>query len=220
LVPNTYIYANTLCVVASQSYALLACLSSDLHAVWAWEHGSRMKQDLRYTHGDVFETFPFPDGVFSDANVQLRGLGERLFKQRSKYMSFHEIGMTKTYNDLHDPDVKTDEIQSLRNLQVEINDAVLNAFGFDNIGLEHDFHEVGYLPEGKNLRFTISEEAREELLYRLALLNKLRHDEEKYTAGLPGKIVKIQSYETKGAEDQDLGKVAEAGPQVDMFGKE
>ncbi|MBF0245760.1 MAG: hypothetical protein HQL31_10920 [Planctomycetes bacterium] len=50
LVPNTYIYANTLCVVASQSFSLFSCLSSDLHTIWAWEHGSRMKQDLRYTH--------------------------------------------------------------------------------------------------------------------------------------------------------------------------
>src|SRR5690606_21481096 len=39
LVKNTYIYANTLCVIASESYSLFACLSSDIHTIWAWEHG-------------------------------------------------------------------------------------------------------------------------------------------------------------------------------------
>jgi hypothetical protein len=57
MVPNEYIYANTVCVVASDSFGLLGCLSSDIHAVWAFEQGSRLHERLRYTHGDIFETF-------------------------------------------------------------------------------------------------------------------------------------------------------------------
>lgn len=178
LVPNTYVYAHSLCVVASDSYALFACLSSDLHAVWAWEHGSRMKQDLRYTHGDVFETFPFPDGALGGTSDTLAELGERYFRERSAYMVENDKGMTKFYNDLHDPTVSTDEINSLRKVQTELNQAVLHSYGFDDINLAHGFHDVAYLPGGKNTRFTISEEAREELLYRLAMLNKARHEAE------------------------------------------
>ncbi|MDO2426600.1 hypothetical protein Q2380_06165, partial [Enterobacter hormaechei] len=55
---------------------------------------------------------------------------------------------------------------------------VLRAYGFDELDLEQDFHEVAYLPEGKNVRFTISEPAREELLCRLATLNKNRYEGE------------------------------------------
>ncbi|MCK0154898.1 BREX-1 system adenine-specific DNA-methyltransferase PglX [Alcanivorax sp. S6407] len=176
LVPNSYVYAHSLCVVASDSFSLFACLSSDIHAVWAWEYGSRMKQDLRYTHGDVFETFPFPDGVLDGDNEALGGLGERYFHERSAYMVENDKGMTKFYNDFHNPAVVTAEIKSLRKLQAELNNEVLRAYGFDDIDLSHGFHGVAYLPEGKNTRFTISEKAREGLLYRLAMLNKARHE--------------------------------------------
>ena len=178
LVPNTYMYANTLCVVASESYSLFSCLSSDIHTIWAWEHGSRMKQDLRYTHGDIFETFPFPAGVLDDQDQLLLQLGERFFSLRSHYMVEENKGMTKLYNDLHDPAITNQTIRQLRELQTKINKAVINAYGFDEIDLEHGFHEVAYLPEGKNTRFTISESVREQLLYRLAMLNKERYEQE------------------------------------------
>ncbi|WP_081848143.1 DNA methyltransferase [Microbulbifer sp. HZ11] len=218
-VPNTYIYANTLCVVASQSYALFSCLSSDLHAIWAWEHGSRMKQDLRYTHGDIFETFPFPDGVLSDTHVRLSELGEKFFEIRSQYMKSNDKGMTKFYNDLHNPALQSEELKTLRAVQAEINSAVLEAYGFDDIDLEHGFDSVGYLPEGKNIRFTISELAREELLYRLAMLNKERHEMESSAKAKVGRVVSIKKYEKKTLGGDDLREVAEPKPQLDIFGR-
>lgn len=182
LVPNTYIYANTLCVIASDSYSLFACLSSDIHAVWAWEHGSRMKQDLRYTHGDIFETFPFPSDVIDLNDQFLSSLGANFFEERAKYMVNENQGMTKFYNAYHNPAISSPLLSELRKLQVKINLAVLHAYGFDDLDLNHDFHEVAYLPAGKNIRYTISEFAREELLYRLANLNKVRHEEEQKKA--------------------------------------
>ncbi|WP_273166714.1 DNA methyltransferase [Marinobacter sp.] len=181
-VPNIYIYANTLCVIASESYSLFACLSSDIHTIWAWEHGSRMKQDLRYTHGDIFETFPFPAGALDASNQALSDFGERFFDLRSKYMVANNKGMTKFYNDLHDPLITSAPIEELRELHIKINLAVIHAYGFSDLDLGHDFHEVAYLPEGKNIRFTISETAREELLYRLALLNRARSEVEQGAA--------------------------------------
>ncbi len=178
LVPNTYIYANTLCVIASQSFSLFACLSSDVHTVWAWEYCSKMKQDMRYTHGDIFETFPFPEGVLEGDAQGLAQLGEQFFNLRSQYMKTKDKGMTKFYNDLHNPACQTDEIQILRDLQIQINRAVIDLYGWDKLDLCQDFHEVSYLPAGKNIRFTIKEEARNELLYRLSLLNKKRYEEE------------------------------------------
>lgn len=182
LVPNTYMYANTLCVVASESYSLFAYLSSDIHVVWAWEHGSRMKQDLRYTHGDIFETFPFPSRVLDGESKLLSELGEEFFNLRSNYMIENNKGMTKFYNDLHDPANTNSAVQQLRELQNKINQAVIDAYGFDELDLELGFHEVAYLPEGKNTRFTISESVREGLLYRLAMLNKERYELESVSA--------------------------------------
>jgi hypothetical protein len=85
-------------------------------------------------------------------------------------------GMTKVYNDLHDPEQRNEKIQELRDLQVQINTEVLAAYGFEGIDLQHQFHQVGYLPDERNTRFTISEAAREELLHRLAMLNKSRSE--------------------------------------------
>lgn len=226
LVPNTYIYAHSLCVIASESYSLFACLSSDLHAIWAWEYGSRMKQDLRYTHGDVFETYAFPAGILEDATPSLSELGQQFFELRSRYMVETNKGMTKFYNDLHDSSKLSPEIIRLRELQQELNNAVLEAYGFDDIELEQGFHKVAYLPQGKNIRFTVSEKAREELLHRLALLNKERYEEEQRDDILSYSTVvhfkggkeKPIKYNTNPVRDCSLDKVAEPKPpQMGLF---
>ena len=226
LVPNTYVYAHSLCVIASESYSLFGCLSSDLHAVWAFEHGSRLHERLRYTHGDIFETFPFPTGVLEDAKTILQELGQQFFELRSKYMVETNKGMTKFYNDLHEPSLVTPEIVQLRDLQKELNQAVLKAYGFNDIDLEQGFHEVAYLPKGKNIRFTVSEKAREELLHRLAMLNKERHEEEQRKAvpssstvvGLRERKSKQIEYDTSPARDRSFDKVAEPkAPQLGLF---
>ena len=174
LVPNTYIYAHSLCVIASDSYSLFSCLSSDIHGIWAFEHGSRLHERLRYTHGDIFETFPLP----GEKNHEiLSNLGAEFFEERAGYMVNKNVGMTKFYNEFHNPAINSPSLSKLRELQVSINHAVLRAYGFDDIDLNHDFHEVAYLPEGKNIRYTICESAREKLLYRLASLNKIRYEE-------------------------------------------
>lgn len=175
-VPNNQIYANSICVILSESSALFACLSSDIHAIWAFEHGSRLHERLRYTHGDIFETFPFPHGVLEDSNRQLSELGQRFFTLRSKYMRESTKGMTEVYNELHDPTNTSAEVCELRELQIDINDTVLKAYGFSNIALDHGFHKVDYLPAGNNTRFTISESARRNILYRLSILNHQRNN--------------------------------------------
>jgi hypothetical protein len=182
IVPNIYVYSDSLCVVAKFGFGLFATLSSDIHCVWAWEHGSKMKQDLRYSHGDVFETFPFPTGVLEEKNHSLRELGKAFFESRSEYLQENKKGMTKFYNEYHDPSISSNFLDDLRAKQVEINNAVLSSYGFDDLDLDHGFHQVAYLPPGKNTRFTISEAAREELLFRLSMLNKERHEAEQLGA--------------------------------------
>jgi hypothetical protein len=176
LVPNVYVYGNALCVVGRLSFPLLAVLSSDIHGIWAFEHGSRLEDRLRYSHGDIFETFPFPDGVLEGDHQILHELGHNFFEMRRNYMIKRNEGMTGFYNDLHDPENQDGDVEKLRNLIVQLNDAVLAAYAFEGIKLQHGFHQVGYLPEGKNTRFTISEAARMDLLHGLAMINKARHD--------------------------------------------
>jgi hypothetical protein len=62
----------------------------------------------------------------------------------------------------------------------------LKAYGWEDIDLSHDFYEVDYLPENDRVRYTISPDARKEVLKRLL---KLKHEihEQEVKAGLYAK---------------------------------
>lgn len=82
-------------------------------------------------------------------------------------------GLTKTYNRFHDPDETSSDIQRLRELHVEMDQAVVAAYGWTDLDLGHGFHETK-----QGLRYTISEPARREVLQRLLKLNHERYAEE------------------------------------------
>jgi hypothetical protein len=72
-------------------------------------------------------------------------------------------------------------IIELRRLHVELDNAVLAAYGWHASGpmgpainLAHDFYEVETLPENDRTRYTISPAARKELLVRLLKENHAR----------------------------------------------
>jgi len=69
-------------------------------------------------------------------------------------------------------------ILTLRNLHKEMDETVLKAYGWEDIDLAHDFYEVDYLPENDRIRYTISPEARKEILKRLLKLNHEIHEQE------------------------------------------
>ena len=52
--------------------------------------------------------------------------------------------------------------------------AVRDAYGWQDLDLEHDFHEVETLPENDRVRYTISPAARREVLKRLLAENHAR----------------------------------------------
>lgn len=69
-------------------------------------------------------------------------------------------------------------IVQLRALHVQMDMAVLAAYGWQDIPLKHDFYEVDYLPENDRIRHTIHPDARKEVLKRLLALNHEIHEEE------------------------------------------
>ena len=107
-----------------------------------------------------------------------------------------ELGLTKTYNLFHKkdlslkdiinespkaaaiPDTALQDLLQLRELHKQMDRAVLSAYGWEDICLGHDFYEVDYLPENDRIRFTISSDARKEILKRLLLLNHQIHEQE------------------------------------------
>ena len=67
-------------------------------------------------------------------------------------MLTRQAGLTKTYNRFHDPDEAAADIQKLRQLHVEMDDAVAAAYGWTDLDLGHGFHETK-----QGVRYTISE---------------------------------------------------------------
>ncbi len=82
-------------------------------------------------------------------------------------------GLTKTYSRFHGPDETSADIQKLRQLHVEMDNAVAVAYGWTDLDLGHGFHETK-----QGVRYTISELARREVLARLLKLNHERYAEE------------------------------------------
>ncbi len=88
-------------------------------------------------------------------------------------MLSRQEGLTKTYNRFHDPHETAEDIVQLRTLHKDMDEAVARAYGWDDLDLGHGFHETK-----QGVRYTISEEARREVLGRLLRLNHERYAEE------------------------------------------
>ena len=166
------IYSNTAIVIALDDYLSLAVLNSSFHIYWIIEYCSKLETRLRYIPTDGFETFPFPE-----LTTNLETIGETYYNRRQTIMQTRQEGLTKTYNRFHDPAETSEDIIKLRQLHVEMDYAVAQAYGWDDLlegeGLNHDFHETK-----QGLRYTISEPVRREILDRLLQLNFDRYAEE------------------------------------------
>lgn len=180
-IPTDILYSNAVGVIADSSASIFAELASALHVHWAFAYGGRLETRLRYAPTDCFETYPF----LPPLQEELSQYGERLTALRRSLMSENCAGITKTYNQVHSSEQQQDGIKALREVHCQIDIAVARAYGWDDIDLEHGFHEVPYLPENDRIRFTVSEPARVEVLRRLSELNRLRYQEE-VAAGLHG----------------------------------
>ena len=166
-VPANQVFSNTLYVFASQSYSLLALLSSSLHQLWAITHGATMGLRISYTISDVFETFVRPD-----SSNELAEVGELVSEERREIMMKRELGVTKLYNFVNSPsifDSSDPDVARIRSLQVSLDYAVMKAYGWTDIPLEHGFYTYRQVE-----RWTVGPAARAQILRRLLEENHLR----------------------------------------------
>ncbi|MEG3977257.1 restriction endonuclease [Microcoleus sp. herbarium8] len=164
-----FIFSEQMVIFPYSGYEYFALLQSTLHYLWARTYSSTSINLLRYSPSRCFETFPFPSSASN-----LEQIGEKYYTHRQSIMLSRQEGLTKTYNRFHNPDETSADIQQLRELHVEMDNAVAAAYGWQDLDLGHDFHETK-----QGLRYTISETAGREVLDRLLLLNHERYDEEK-----------------------------------------
>jgi hypothetical protein len=167
-VPTSVICSDAMVVFASDKHCDLAILQAAPHTEWLTRYASSMRTDVRYNPSDCLETYPMPP-----TKLGLDGYGMAYEQVRSTLMLSRQEGLTKTYNRFHDPNEASEDIQKLRDLHVEMDNAVADAYGWSDLKLDHGFHETK-----QGLRYTISEPARREVLQRLLKLNHERYAEE------------------------------------------
>jgi len=218
--PTSYVFLNTLYVFTTDRWDLYTIVQSTIHEVWARKYSGALETRLRYSPSDCFETFPFPQGLWQTANPALADTGERYHEYRRALMLRLWLGLTDIYNLFHNRDLtpaivakvskKPDEAETgyqgileLRKLHRELDQAVLTAYGWTDLDLGHDFHEVETLPENDRVRYTISPDARKEVLKRLLALNHQRAEEEKAKA--PAKVEKAGKRSRKKQVDEEPG---------------
>jgi hypothetical protein len=177
-VPTSSVFSDATVVFALDGSAHLAVLQSSIHVAFAWQHSSRLKSDLRYSPTDAFETYPMPEAHWTAGGSTLASLGESYHDLRNEIMRADGLGLTKLYRRFHSPQETDGRTSQLRDLHRRIDEALIRAYGWEDLKLEHGFHGVAYLPDNDRNRFTISEPARVEVLHRLAELNRRRYEEE------------------------------------------
>ena len=143
----------------------MAILSSNIHSAWVMRYTTPLETRLRYLPSAVFVTLPRPQPT-----VELEAIGQQLDETRRDLMFSRAWGLTKTYNRVHDPDVHEPAIQELRDIHVAIDEAVMRAYGWDDLDLK-----IGHHPTKIGIRWTVSKEARFELLDRLLEENHRRY---------------------------------------------
>jgi hypothetical protein len=163
-------------VFAYEDDAHFGLLSGGFHWWWAVTRASTLETRIRYTPTDCFETFVQPE-----LTPAVGDLGGQLNSHRSALMLDRQEGLTTTYNRVHDPEEHADDIVRLRELHVELDYAVRDAYGWDDLDLGHDFHQTKF-----GVRFTFAPTPRQEVLDRLLELNHERYAEE-VRQGLHGK---------------------------------
>ncbi|MFZ1488744.1 MAG: hypothetical protein WAS51_02295 [Ilumatobacteraceae bacterium] len=198
-VGNGLVYSHALAVFSYADDAHLALLTSSFHWWWVVEHGSTLggEANIRYTPTDVFDTFPQPVPQLGAAWTRVDVAGRELDKFRSDLMNRTGLGLTKTYNRFHDPSEQESDVIRLRELHVELDHAVRDAYGWPNLELGHHHWETA-----QGMRFTVSPAARDELLDRLLELNLQRYAEE-VAAGLHDKKSKKAPAKRAKAVDEN-----------------
>jgi hypothetical protein len=187
--PTRMVYSDSLVVFALSTYHSFCILQSSIHEIWARFFGSSMKDDLRYTSSDCFETFPFPENW--ETNPELESIGQEYYEFRAALMIRNNQGLTDTYNRFHDPDETDPEILKLRELHTQMDTAVLTAYGWMDIPttcefrLDYEDEETsdteqveGKRQRKKPWRYRWSAATHDEVLARLLDLNQQRYEME------------------------------------------
>jgi hypothetical protein len=191
-------------VFAISRFEEFSVLQSRVHEVWARFMASSMKDDLRYTPTDCFETFPFPIDV--ERKTAVEEAGRTYYDFRADLMRRQDDGLTTVYNWFHDSECECIDMPRLRELHDLMDRAVLDAYGWNDIPTHCEFvpqfddeenEDENAHPRRKKYRYRWPDEIRDEVLARLLELNRQRALEEGQLPTEPPVFARMSDAEPK-----------------------
>jgi len=142
--PTNIVFMHKLGVIALNQYSYFALLSSTIHNVWCWKNSSTLGAGtLNYSTTDCFENFPMPQ-----INDNLDNIGMQYHTHRKHIQHSFEIGLTKLYNQFHNPQLNIipDEVPELSDKEFE------KLYGKDSLSLKKHLHKKGKLHSFTDLK--------------------------------------------------------------------
>lgn len=125
------VFVHSIAACAFSTYAPFAALQSRAHTLWADVMSSSLGGTMRYSVGDAFQTFSFPEKF--ETAPSLEAAGREYYDFRAALMVHNDEGLTKTYNRFHDPSESSPEIAKLRDLHAAMDRAVLDAYHWNDV---------------------------------------------------------------------------------------
>jgi hypothetical protein len=168
MVDSSVLFTKAIKFFPDANYDTFALLQSGLFLAWAFATSPLREDRIGFSTRNSLDTFPPPES-FAD----LQSIGLELCTNRAISMKALSIGITDLLNLFHAIKNDQPEIATLRQSQVAVDLAVAAAYGWQDLVLDHDFWETR-----QGIRFTVSPDARVELLDRLLELNHARYAEE------------------------------------------
>lgn len=102
----------------------MGVLCSRVHSAWAWAQSSTIREDIRYTPGSAFTTFPWPR-TSDAARVAIGDICARIFDCRCGLCDIRGVGLTALYNE-----VEEGMHEELKGLHRELDRVVVAAYGW------------------------------------------------------------------------------------------
>jgi hypothetical protein len=194
--PTDRVLGETLRVFALDTFSAFAVLQSRVHGSWVTCTSSSRGHGGQYDVTKSFCTFPFPKLDPRAVIPVLEDIGGRLHEIRAQYMLETNRGLTQIYNMLKDPECTEAPIEELRQLHIEMDRAVLAAYGWSSIKVP-PYTTPTTPEETKGLH-----DFQGQVTDRLFILNEERAKEEKIKGAGTTKKGKKARKATPQAQDQ------------------
>ena len=207
--PTDRVFSNTVMVFPDDSDSSFAVLQSRVHLVWASMmkagHGGQGNVS-RYRGDEIVATFPWPP---QQAKEALSDVGKQLNEARASHLVAMNYGFTRLYDLLKEAQCDAPEVLTLRVLHVELDRAVLAAYGWSDLAVPPYTTPVTSV-EGTGLAVFENE-----ILDRLFALNARRAAEEKAL----GAATATTARKTKSRTTRPRGRKKAADAQIALGDK-